>query len=97
MIEISIIITTINRPHHVKELLLSLTKQDFNKGFQIILIDQNSDDKTEKAFHEILNEDLCNKKDIQRTYIRNTNLTGLTQARNLGISLSKGSILLLKL
>lgn len=84
MIIFSLVCATVNRFDEVNNLLVSLTKQDF-KNFEIIIVDQNSDNKLEnivKAYNE------C----IKIIYIKSS-CKGLSVNRNIGLKYAKGEIL----
>jgi len=84
MIRFSIIIISYNSERHIKKCLDSILKQDFF-GYEIILVDNASGDRT----REIINE--------YKTRIRiknNDENTGFPEAVNIGIAMSGGEYIL---
>lgn len=79
-VEMSVVIVTYNREMFLITLLKSLEKQDFN-DFEIIVVDNNSADNTQKI---VQNSNLL--------YIRLNKNYGLSFARNIGIKYAKGNI-----
>ena len=80
----SIIVPVFNRPHEVKDLLKSLTQQDYG-NFEVILVEDGSSlkcDSVVKNFHEQL--------DITYYFKENT---GPGDSRNFGASKASGDYL----
>ena len=80
---ISFIIPTYNRAEYLKQLLLSITKFKYN--YEIIIIDDNSQDNTE----EIVNEFSFQLNNFN--YIKNLKKEGPSFNRELGMKISKYS------
>lgn len=78
----SFVIPVYNRPDEIDELLYSLTQQDFEEPFEIVVIEDGSD----KAAVEIINQ-YKNRLTIQYYVIENQ---GAGKARNYGMSRAKG-------
>lgn len=81
--EVSVIITTYNRKGYLKQALDSI-KLQINANFEIIIIDDNSSDGTEKMISNEYNEDYI-------TYIKNKYNKGPEYGRTLGIEKSRGN------
>ena len=77
----SLILCTVNRTSEVKELLNSLSKQNF-KNFEVVVVDQNSDDKVKKLLSEY--------EFLEITYLKSE--LGLSKARNIGLRHCTGDI-----
>lgn len=77
----SLILCTINRTKEVKELLDSLVSQIY-KNFEIIIVDQNNDNKIDKLIEKFV----CLDIKLLKSEI------GLSKARNFGLKYSKGDI-----
>ncbi len=83
---VSIIIVTFNRRRYLRELLLSLEKQDY-ENYEIIIVDNGSQDGTEKLFEsEFKNEKI--------KYLRQNTNKGASAGRNIAINESKGGIII---
>lgn len=81
MIKLSVIICTYNRDDHLKKTLDSLLNQSVNKNtYEVIIIDNNSKDKTAVISKEYIK----NHSQIDLKYFLETN-QGLSFARNRGI------------
>lgn len=78
---VSVIVLTLNSEHYISRCLLSLQKQ-LKKNFEVILVDAGSNDKTFRIV----------KSFMKRLTIRviHAPATNMGQARNIGISNSKG-------
>ncbi len=84
---LSIIVCTYNRDQHIGQALKSLTEQDFNpEDFEIVIIDNNSTDKTS----EIIENFKINHPSHQIKIFKETK-QGLAFARNKGIKESDGN------
>lgn len=82
---ISVIIPTHNQAHKLKKCLASLSKQNYpHNKFEIIIIDDKSNDETKK----ILGEYTQKQKNIQ--VIKNKENKGSYFSRNVGVKYSKG-------
>jgi glycosyltransferase involved in cell wall biosynthesis len=86
---VSAIISTYNRDRYLPDVLESLTQQSLEKDlFEIILVNNNSSDNTEKISKEFE----ASHPEINFRYFLETN-QGLSYARNRGIKESKGDYL----
>jgi glycosyltransferase involved in cell wall biosynthesis len=77
----SLIICTINRTKEVEKLLTSLMNQSYN-NFEIIIVDQNKDDRVLKIIEKF--------SDLTIRYL--TSEIGLSKARNIGLKSSIGNL-----
>lgn len=75
---ISVIIPALNEEENIESCLKSLQNQDFSKPYEIILMDNGSDDKTRERGRDYCDR-LYKKPDLQ-----------LYELRNKGIELAKG-------
>ncbi len=84
---LSVIICTYNRDRHIKRALQSLVRQDFDrKQYEIIVVDNNSTDKTGEIIHHF--------KAAHPDYnivLAKEPRQGLSYARNKGMALAKGT------
>ena len=82
---ISVIITTFNRSHLLKNVLSAFTKQSISKDrFELVIVDDGSDIPAESIVEQF------NSLDINYTYHENH---GLAYSRNVGIAKSKYDII----
>ena len=88
--KVSIIIPTYNRPITLKEMIASYICQKFVE--EIIVIDDNSL-LDYKEFVEYTQK-LCDKKNIQFIYKKNTENLGAAGSRNVGLDLASGTHIL---
>lgn len=89
MIRASIIIPTFNRAHILERTLDQLLSQKYQDPFEIIIIDDGSTDSTEDLVERKRRE----STEIPIVYFKQKN-KGASPARNRGITMSKGSIIL---
>ncbi len=82
-LKFSIIIPVYNRPQEIEELLESLTKQDFEKDFEVLIIEDGSQDLSEKIV-----EKYQSSLDLKYFYKENT---GAGASRNFGMELASGN------
>jgi glycosyltransferase involved in cell wall biosynthesis len=87
---LSIIIPTKNRPEDLLECVESILKQD-HLPQQLVVIDQSTTAIIERSLIERLKP---RSSAIQLIYLHVPELTGLPQARNLGVSSSNGEIVM---
>lgn len=88
-LSISVVIATHNRKNLLKKCLESLSYQTFpNEYYEVIVVDDGSFDGTDNIIDEFLKI-----KSLKLTYLRQKNL-GPAIARNKGIKISKGRIIL---
>ena len=86
---ISIIVCTYNREKYIESLLGSLKKQEYpTKDYEIVFVNNNSDDETEKRCTEFRE---ANPEVVFHYF--NESKQGLSHARNRGILEAKGEIL----
>lgn len=81
---VSLIMPTLNRYDDIDLLMKSLQKQTYKK-FELIVIDQNDNDKVKEIVDKY-------KKEIVIKYIKSDKL-GLSYNRNIGIDIAKGDII----
>jgi len=80
----SLIMATYGRSKEIENFLISIKNQTY-KNFELILIDQNEDDKAYRVIKEFLN-------DFKIIYFK-VNFKGLSKARNYGINYISGDII----
>ena len=83
----SIIIPVYNRPDEIDELLASLSKLEFNEGFEIVIIEDGSTIKSDAII-----EKYSDKLDISYFFKENT---GPGDSRNFGMQNAKGDYFIL--
>jgi glycosyltransferase involved in cell wall biosynthesis len=79
----SIIIPVYNRPDEIKELLYSLTQQEFQDSFEVIIVEDGSENSSESIV-----ETCKNKLNLHYFFKENT---GAGQSRNYGIQKAQGN------
>lgn len=79
----SIIIPVFNRPQEIEELLESLTKQDFEQDFEVLIIEDGSQNSSEKIV-----EKYQSSLDLKYFYKENT---GAGASRNYGMERASGN------
>lgn len=84
MNKFSLIVATLNRTQELNDLLVSLVNQTY-KEFEVIIVDQNSDDRLKNIIDSYLND-----LDIKHMKCQSK---GASHARNQGINIAKGDIL----
>ena len=84
---VSVIVATYRREAELKRALESLIKQTY-KNIEIIVVDDNAEDKWNKKVKDIIDE-ICIHQPI--TYIPNETNKGSAQTRNIGIRRAVGS------
>jgi glycosyltransferase involved in cell wall biosynthesis len=87
-LEISIIVPVYNCANHISKTINSLLNQNFNQLYEIICIDDASTDNS----LEILNAISSKNQYIQVIHLEKNK--GVSNARNLGINISKGKYIL---
>jgi len=80
----SLIMATYGRGNEIENFLISLKNQTY-KNFELIVIDQNEDDKAYKIIKKFEN-------DINIIYLK-VNFKGLSKARNYGLNYASGQII----
>ncbi|MFZ8845885.1 MAG: glycosyltransferase family 2 protein [Candidatus Hydrothermia bacterium] len=80
----SLIMATYGRGNEIENFLISLKNQTY-KNFELIVIDQNEDDKAYKIIKKFQN-------DINIIYLK-VNFKGLSKARNYGLNYASGQII----
>jgi glycosyltransferase involved in cell wall biosynthesis len=80
----SLIMATYGRSNEIENFLISLKNQTY-KNFELIVIDQNEDDKAYKIIKKFEN-------DINIIYLK-VNFKGLSKARNYGLNYASGQII----
>lgn len=79
----SFIIPVYNRPLEVKELLQSLTEQNYNEPFEVVVIEDGSIETSENSIEPF-------KEKLDIAYFKKTN-TGPGDSRNYGMKRAKGN------
>ena len=87
--KVSVIIATINRKDDLKATVQSILNQTI-KFSEIIIIDQSNTDDSKKEIEGVMKE----SPEIDLIYVLDPTILGLTHARNLGVKLSRGNILI---
>jgi GT2 family glycosyltransferase len=82
-IQVSIIIPTYNRGRMIREAVESVLNQEFKEGFELIVVDDGSDDNT---------GDILRGYEDRITVIRQEN-KGVSAARNRGIASASGELI----
>lgn len=82
-LKFSLIIPVYNRPQEIEELLYSLTKQDFNEDFEILIVEDGS----ENTCNEVVNK---YDKELTIQYFFKEN-TGAGLSRNMGMQKASGN------
>ena len=77
--KVSVVIPTYNRPDLITRSVKSVLNQTYD-NFEVVVIDNNTDDKTEKAVKSL--------NDSRIKYIRNTSKTNAPASRNIGVKKS---------
>lgn len=85
-LDISVIISTLNHCQSLERTIKSLQKQDFRKGYEIIVVDNNSTDETKEIIKSF------SKKDKKIKYLLEKRL-GIHFCRNSGAKKALGKIL----
>ncbi|MGC9031775.1 MAG: glycosyltransferase family 2 protein, partial [Minisyncoccia bacterium] len=83
---VSIILPTYNRSHLLERSIKSVLEQSY-QNFELIIINDGSNDETEEKVKEY------QKLDRRIKYLKNKKNLGLSVARNIGIQLSKGEFI----
>lgn len=78
----SFVIPVYNRPQEIDELLYSLTKQDFHKPFEIVIVEDGSEQPAKEVIKQYRNE-------LNIQYYATEN-AGAGMARNFGMSQAEG-------
>ncbi len=81
-ISVSLVLATVGRTHELDRLLASISSQTF-KNIELIIVDQNEDDRVEKAI---------GRRQPGLRYVHVHSAIGLSRARNTGIALASGCI-----
>ncbi|CAL2101156.1 glycosyltransferase, family GT2 [Tenacibaculum sp. 190130A14a] len=82
-VKLSLIIPVYNRPDEIDELLESLTKQDFQKDYEVVIIEDGSTESSEKIIEKYNSE-------INITYFYKEN-SGPGDSRNYGMKRAAGN------
>jgi glycosyltransferase involved in cell wall biosynthesis len=84
-IKISLVVATLGRSAELEKLFDSLSDQD-RTDFEVILVDQNSDDRLGRV--------AAGKWPFQVNWIRAPNIRGLSRARNIGWKAARGELVI---
>lgn len=89
--EVSVVVATFSRPRDLSVTLTSLLTQSI-LPMEVLVVDDSPDSKT----HEVVSAlaPRFQSESIELKYIKNTRERGLTIARNIGASLSRGNVIL---
>jgi glycosyltransferase involved in cell wall biosynthesis len=87
-IEISIIVAVFNAEFRIRRVLDSLLNQEYNKKYEIILVNDESTDNTLRILREYENK-------YNNIHVFNQKNKGASFARNVGIKHAKGKILVI--
>ncbi len=79
---LSIVVPVYNRPNEIDELLESLTKQDYNKDYEIVIVEDGSDDSSEQVVKKY--------NDLNINYLYKPN-SGPGDSRNYGMRRASGN------
>jgi len=90
-VRVSIIVPTYYRARDLSELLDSILKQT-TKPLEVIIVDDTPSNDIKTVYEE--KKEKFEKKGIYLIYIRNPKERSLTIARNIGVSVAKGEIIL---
>ena len=82
--DISVVITTCNRPAFLVEALAGIVSQEFQPK-EILIIDDCSEVSYQEAYNAI--------KDVNAQFLRLENKSGANRARNIGIKQSSGTVI----
>jgi glycosyltransferase involved in cell wall biosynthesis len=87
--KVSIVIPTYNRSYIIFECLKSIKSQNVKCKIEIIIVDDGNDSTS-----DIVNDFSLINSSITIIYIKNTKRLGLPKSRNLGLSISKGELVI---
>jgi glycosyltransferase involved in cell wall biosynthesis len=87
LLKFSIIIPVYNRPEEVRELFQSLAEQQYDKAFEVVLVEDGSDLSSQKVVEEY-------KTTLDITYLTKTN-SGPGDSRNYGMNRADGNYFLI--
>ncbi len=87
MLEVSVIIITHNRKNYISDALDSAMVQSF-KDFELIIVDDNSDDGTSDFVHNEYQNKIQNF-----IYIKNDSRQGISKSRNIALAKSSGKFI----
>lgn len=85
-ISISVIVPTYNRANQLNTCLSSLFEQDYADEYEVVVVDDGSNDETRKLLQKF------SRKYPNLKVIRNQENKGSYYSRNLGVSFSKGNV-----
>ena len=86
-VNFSFIIPVFNRPAEIEELLLSIQQLRFNKGFEIVIVEDGSTLASEEVVHKF-------SEKLQISYYKKEN-SGPGDSRNFGMKRAKGNYFLI--
>ncbi|KAF0362062.1 glycosyltransferase [Pediococcus acidilactici] len=86
MVEISIVVPVYNGEKYINKLLMSIYQQSFT-NYEVIIIDDNSNDNTLKVVKKFCQED------SRFNYFSFDENRGVSEARNQGIKMAKGNFI----
>lgn len=91
MMNVSVVIPTYYRPYDLSELLESLLGQVV-KPIEVVVVDDSQNDVIRHVCEDY--EVMYNKAGIALIYAKNTRARSITTARNLGVKMAKGDLVL---
>ncbi|MCG8603933.1 glycosyltransferase family 2 protein [bacterium] len=91
-VQFSVVIVTFNNEKEIQGCLVSLTEELKSSKYQILVVDNDSRDKTRSIIRQILSEQRHNSGDIE--LVENDNNRGFTSALNHGLRISRGDYIL---
>lgn len=92
MIKVSVVVATYRRSKELKRALISIAEQTY-KNIQIVLVDDNADEKWNKAVLLIVEEVRKLHANIDIIYVVNKTNQGSAETRNIGIRASAGEFI----
>ncbi|WP_207424005.1 glycosyltransferase family 2 protein [Desertivirga brevis] len=79
---LSIIVPTVGRINELRDLLESISNMDFNRRFEVIIVDQNDDDLLQNVIEEF--------QELLPLIHKKVSFKGLSKAKNFGARLANG-------
>ena len=86
VLDVSVVIPTYNRSALLRDAVESVLAQEFDRPFEIVIVDNNSQDDTEAVAHRLVYEHRGKVRYVSETQ------QGNAHARNLGVRTARGAI-----